>query len=132
MDSLRSSEVGFLRHGHAAGDCVLKAVGERLNDRFRSNDLIARLGGDEFAILLQETRGKETLESIARELIDIIGQPVDFHGRLCQVGTSIGGIYFKIGEEFNLGELINQADAAMYEAKKSGKNCYRVRPFSPS
>lgn len=115
--------------GHAAGDCVLKAVGQRLTNRFRSNDLIARLGGDEFAVLMQETKGKQALESIARELISIIGRPVDFQGQTCQVGASIGGIYFTIGEGFNLSQLISQADAAMYKAKKNGKNGFRVRAY---
>lgn len=114
-------------YGHAAGDRVLKVVAERLAKRFRSNDLITRLGGDEFAVLMQESVKQKDLEVIAQDLIDTIGEPIEYNGYDCHVGVSIGGVYFKILSDTTLNNLLDEADAAMYEAKRAGKNCFRIK-----
>ncbi|NOZ37155.1 MAG: diguanylate cyclase [Gammaproteobacteria bacterium] len=113
--------------GHAAGDHVLQVVAKRLQGRLRSSDVIARFGGDEFTVFIEEVEENEPLEMLAKDLIDAINEPIEHLGRTCRVGVSIGGAYFNSGTEVNLEQLIAEADAAMYEAKKAGKNDYRIR-----
>jgi diguanylate cyclase (GGDEF)-like protein len=114
-------------YGHTTGDFVLKVIADRISDRLRSSDLVARWGGDEFVILLQEPEGHDSAESLAEELIEIISQPVGCQGRACSVGASIGGVLFHTGAGYILDTLISDADAAMYEAKSSGKNGCKIR-----
>ncbi|MET2846924.1 sensor domain-containing diguanylate cyclase [Vibrio owensii] len=111
-------------YGHAAGDKTLEHVASVMNRIFGSKALLARLGGDEFAILLSSQEHMQNPEHYAASLIQLIQDPIEvlpdtFH----QVTTSIGGCYTK-GQDCTLEELMHQADMAMYEAKKAGKNRY--------
>ncbi|GAB7223395.1 sensor domain-containing diguanylate cyclase [Vibrio owensii] len=111
-------------YGHAAGDKTLEHVASVMNRIFGSKALLARLGGDEFAILLSSQEHMQNPEHYAASLIQLIQDPIEvlpdiFH----QVTTSIGGCYTK-GQNCTLEELMHQADMAMYEAKKAGKNRY--------
>jgi diguanylate cyclase (GGDEF)-like protein len=91
---------------------------------FGSKALLARLGGDEFAILLSSQEHMQNPEHYAASLIQLIQDPIEvLPGSFHQVTTSIGGCYTK-GQDCTLDELMHQADMAMYEAKKSGKNRY--------
>ncbi len=114
-------------HGHATGDHVLKTVAERIPARLRESDLTARLGGDEFAILIQEINGYEALSTIAQNLIDTINETITFNDIECHVGVSIGGAFFTSEKNITLEKLLCEADNAMYEAKKAGKNDYVIK-----
>ncbi len=114
-------------YGHTAGDFVLKVIAGRISDRLRSSDLVARWGGDEFIILLQETDGEDALKLLAKDLVEIVSQPIDYHGQDCSTGVSIGGVVFRTGSGAVLETLISEADAAMYEAKKAGRKGWRTR-----
>jgi diguanylate cyclase (GGDEF)-like protein/PAS domain S-box-containing protein len=100
------------RHGHAAGDDVLRALGARIQQCIRAGDAAARLGGDEFAVLL--TTGAEPAEAVqaAERLLEAIGEPIATGaGQLAitaSIGISLGGDAI---------ELLKEADAAMYRAK---------------
>lgn len=111
-------------HGHAAGDKVLKELGRRLNARLRrSLDLVARLGGDEFTVIVSDTtRHPDLLELIATDLLRLIVQPIDLEDAIqVEVGASIGIACFP-GDGKTRKALLDAADAAMYAAKRNGKN----------
>ena len=113
---------GFKRvndqHGHEAGDQLLKVVAERLRGCVREGDLVARLGGDEFVLLLPRTARAEAL-SIAERVLASVQQPILLTSGATQVGVSIGVALSEPTSSAD--ELLNRADAAMYEAKAQGK-----------
>jgi diguanylate cyclase (GGDEF)-like protein len=103
--------------GHGAGDAVLRRVGSALTARLRSTDIVARLGGDEFAALLPGTSEQDAVE-IARDLQAAVSQQP---GAGPEVGMSIGVAAFG-GDDGLVGDdLLAAADAALYEAKNSGR-----------
>jgi diguanylate cyclase (GGDEF)-like protein len=111
--------------GHAAGDVLLKIVAHRLVGAVREEDTVARLGGDEFMVALWQVIGVDDTAMVAAKLIDAISQPYVINGRTVTVTTSVGaGIYPIDGE--NVDDLMNSADSALYEAKRAGKNTYRL------
>ncbi len=115
------------KHGHAAGDAVLVEVSERLRTIVRTEDVIGRLGGDEFVVLLNrlgvtESIARDKAMQVADKLIRLIRVPVDFQGVTLQVGASIG-IRILGDQVLDANTAINEADAAMYRAKKTGNKC---------
>ncbi|MDA9004149.1 EAL domain-containing protein [bacterium] len=120
LDLDRFKEINDLK-GHAAGDEVLRVVGERMQNLLRESDTVARFGGDEFVLILQKTYELTHLRDIARKLIDAINQPISFGRHLCSVGASLGiASYPAHGESSE--QLLKHADMAMYEAKNKGRN----------
>ena len=112
-------------YGHTTGDALLQEVARRLSEAVREVDTVARLGGDEFAIVLHEIVDITAPERIAEKIIAAINQPVFVEEHNCHVGTSIGiAIAPNHTEQAML--LVELADAAMYAAKKRGRNCYCV------
>jgi diguanylate cyclase (GGDEF)-like protein len=104
-------------HGHAAGDAVLKEVAERLLKRARDEDTVCRTGGDEFLYLLMNPGAKENVESIAGSVLRGIAQPLAVGEIEFVVKPSIGiAMYPNDGSSGD--QLIKNADAAMYRAKK--------------
>lgn len=111
--------------GHAAGDHLLKMVAERLLDAVREEDTVARLGGDEFVIALWHVQGLEDTVKVADKLIDAVAQPYDIEGHTVTVTTSVGAsVYPTHGEDADA--LMKNADHALYEAKRAGRNTYRL------
>ncbi len=110
-------------HGHAAGDAVLEAFGKRLCDSVRDTDLVARLGGDEFVVLLEDASA-EAAETVARKVVAAMADPIDVGGTSITVTTSIGVAVAHAPTDAKV--LMAEADALLYEAKKAGRNRYRV------
>lgn len=112
------------RYGHEAGDEVLKQVARRLSGAVRASDVVARLGGDEFVVLAEDIAGREGVCDIVRKITAEIARPIPLGERgEATISTSIGvAVYPQDGE--NLETLLSNADTAMYEAKRSGSNCY--------
>ena len=111
--------------GHAAGDVLLKMVAARLLGAVREEDTVARLGGDEFMVALWEVTGIEDAAKVANKLIDVVGQPYAIEGRAVTITISAGAsIYPMHGDDAD--ELMKSADTALYEAKRAGKNTYRL------
>ncbi|WP_051938075.1 diguanylate cyclase domain-containing protein [Ghiorsea bivora] len=109
--------------GHLAGDQLLVEVSKRLLHNTRDSDVVARLGGDEFVIILNHLKDLHYIEHITHKLIQVLGKPMQFQGHTFHVGASIGiSVYPKHAHDINT--LIQQADSAMYQAKKAGKNRY--------
>ncbi len=109
--------------GHQAGDDLLITVAGRLKKLLRSGDTVARLGGDEFAILLEKIEGKRQARAIARRILDTLGEPVQLQGQSFHLSASLG-IAMAPHDDEDPDALIRDADSAMYEAKRRGKNAY--------
>ncbi len=114
--------------GHQAGDELLKAVSARIRDCLRTNDTLARLGGDEFAVLLPQTHDQKTVTRIASRIRDAVEAPFSIQNRDIHISASIG-IVMDTSPYEDAGQLIRDADLAMYHAKDSGKAQFKV--FSP-
>jgi diguanylate cyclase (GGDEF)-like protein/PAS domain S-box-containing protein len=111
--------------GHAAGDRLLTAVAEPLGRRTRRQDTLGRLGGDEFVLLLEQLHEAKEAAMVAHELLQLLQAPFTLgHGQEVYVQASIGISIFP-DDASDAGELVRDADAAMYQAKKSGRNAYR-------
>lgn len=109
--------------GHEAGDRVLVALAERLRACVRPGDTVARLGGDEFTVLLDRA-GEVEARRVAERILQGLGAPVTIDGRQFRltpsIGVSLGGAGTRPAD------LLRNADAAMYEAKRAGKARYEV------
>ncbi len=110
--------------GHATGDGVLVAVGERLRGCLRERDIAARLGGDEFAIILM-TSDIEEVTLIARRIVERVGLPYHFDGQLVQIGISVG-ITMAPKDHKSPAVLMKNADLALYRAKADGRGVWRL------
>ena len=104
--------------GHAAGDDVLKTIAQIVNGNIRQIDMASRLGGDEFALLLPETDAKGAQIVLERLRLRILGA---MEARGWPVTASFGCVTFEAPPE-NITLMLQAADAAMYYAKKNGKN----------
>lgn len=112
------------RLGHAAGDHVLQEAARILVEATRDKDVAARVGGDEFVLLFRNLCDTARLSMIAGRLIDRIETPIHYDGQECRVSASVG-IAVSGGAEAP-GELLARADAALYEAKRSGRAQFRI------
>jgi diguanylate cyclase (GGDEF)-like protein/PAS domain S-box-containing protein len=113
--------------GHAVGDEMLIEVARRLEDAVRLGDTVARLGGDEFAILLEDCPDGRAEEQ-AERLLDTLGAPMAIGGQQV-TGTASIGIALA-GNGISAGDLLRNADVAMYRAKADGGGRYQV--FQPA
>lgn len=109
--------------GHQAGDLFLIEVSKRISRCVRGHDLLARLGGDEFVILLDNFEKEEDAEDIASRILNTMSDGFNLEGNEIYSGGSIG-IAFVEPSYHNAGEVIRDADAAMYQAKSLGRGRY--------
>jgi diguanylate cyclase (GGDEF)-like protein/PAS domain S-box-containing protein len=112
--------------GHAAGDRVLLEVAKRLATSIRASDTAARFGGDEFAILLEDTAGPQEAAEIAERIVELLKVPLRVEGKEIVVQASLGISVVDYDAGVDADELIRNADAAMYIAKRDGKGTYRL------
>lgn len=107
--------------GHNIGDLLLEQVARRLRTRTRGSDTLARIGGDEFTVILSRLNAESDADAAARSLLDALTAPFLVNGHSIRIGASIGiTIYPDHASES--GQLLQQADCAMYAAKHNGKN----------
>jgi diguanylate cyclase (GGDEF)-like protein len=109
------------RHGHFAGDEVLRAVADRLRAFARKTDLLGRLGGEEFAVALTETDMPSALETAERLCREISGEPFQVAAGKIQVTVSVG-VATRRPKDGNAAEMLRLADQALYAAKTGGRN----------
>ncbi|MBX9937340.1 MAG: EAL domain-containing protein [Burkholderiaceae bacterium] len=108
--------------GHRLGDALLVALTQRLQTLMREQDTVSRFGGDEFLLLLPHT-GAEAAGHMATQLLHHLAQPFQIEGHELSTTLSMGvAIFPKDGDNFDT--LYQRADAAMYRAKRSGRNRY--------
>jgi two-component system cell cycle response regulator len=111
--------------GHGAGDALLKMVAGRLVATVREEDTVARLGGDEFIIAMWHLSGTDDAAKVALKVIEAVSQPYGIEDHTVCITTSAGiGIYPIHGEDADT--LMRSADLALYDAKRAGKNAYRI------
>ncbi len=109
--------------GHHAGDQLLQIVAQKLSACVRAEDTVARLGGDEFVVLLEEIGADRDISLVVTKILDSLSQPVTVQERQVSIGSSIGiSLYPADGQD--AGDLIRNADAAMYKAKMQGVNTF--------
>ncbi|SDR24864.1 diguanylate cyclase/phosphodiesterase [Paraburkholderia fungorum] len=110
--------------GHSAGDQVLSAFAQRLQQCVRMSDTVARLGGDEFVVLSENIGSREDAARLAEGVLDRMRRGRWTDTQPLQVMPSIGiALYPQDGDSVEL--LLKHADAAMYEAKRAGRSTYR-------
>ncbi|MBE9239727.1 EAL domain-containing protein [Synechocystis salina] len=112
--------------GHDSGDRLLKMVAKRLADNLRDSDTVARLGGDEFIVLLPELSHDQELAArlglgVGEKIRRALANPFTLETEQVQISGSIGITLFpKVNE--TIADLFKEADTAMYQAKKAGRN----------
>ena len=116
-------------HGHLVGDQLLATVAHRLEQVTRSSDSLCRFGGDEFLYLAEGLTSPTEVESLANRLLDALVEPFVIAGSNLEQHASIGVVVWD-GSSMGSTELIQDADVALYEAKRRGKGHHVV--FTPS
>ena len=115
-------------YGQGGGYQILVRGAERLVDAVRAEDVVGRQSGDEFAVLLDRVLGADEATVAAERILRELRRPIQLGGRVVVVGGSIG--IAVASERGTIAEdLLIQADAAMYAAKRAGKSTFAV--FDP-
>jgi len=110
--------------GHEAGDELLHHVAAQLKSGVRAYDSLARLGGDEFTVLLDDLQSGRDAAQVVTKLMALVATPYRINGEAFTINASVGiATYPDCGD--NPEALLRAADMAMYEAKRSGRQCYR-------
>jgi len=107
-------------HGHDFGDLLLKEVVKRILPHLRAEDIMARLGGDEFVIVLTDIN-EEKLVVVIEKILGLFREPWNIDGHRLNISTSIGVVLFP-KDGMDAGELLKNADIAMYRAKEMGRD----------
>ncbi|NVJ60399.1 MAG: EAL domain-containing protein [Gammaproteobacteria bacterium] len=110
--------------GHDVGDELLKKVTQRLLSALRESDSLARLGGDEFVAIINNVKDRQIVESVAKNILDVLTDPFKMDDTPIFISASLGITLFPsdYDEHFKLSQLLKNADQAMYAAKQQGKN----------
>lgn len=114
--------------GHAAGDLVLRSFAQRLRGSVRQTDTVVRLAGDEFVVILEDLHDDREPQLVARKLVEQMTLPIEIDGRPVSVTTSVGiGYQHRTTTTHGGDALLALADQALYDAKRAGRNTYRLR-----
>jgi len=108
--------------GHPVGDEVLRELAERLSGGLRELDTVARYGGEEFSVILHNLPGKQVSKIAEKLRRSISAKAFKTNAGDLDLTVSIGYSIFREGDDITLQELVDRADKALYEAKRSGKN----------
>ncbi len=110
--------------GHDVGDQILAVIAKRIRFAVRESDTVARLSGDEFLVILENANKLKAAEVVAKNILNAISKPLHFENRELLIAANIG-ISAYPGDGVDASELIQNADAAMYQARKLGLNQFR-------
>jgi len=116
--------------GHDAGDQVLITVANRMRQALREVDTLSRIGGDEFAAIIVDLDYESDCDPLLHRLLIAANEPVLFNGQQLQVSASVGVTFYPQHEDTSPDQLMRQADQAMYQAKRKGKNRMQVSGFA--
>lgn len=114
--------------GHPIGDALLCAVADRLRNIVRESDVIARFGGDEFVVLQSPVKGPDQAATLARRIVEVLGETYEIDGHQVVIGASIG-IAMAPSDGTDADQLLKNADMALYRAKSDGRAGWRF--FEP-
>lgn len=126
--SLIAIDIDFFKHindshGHAAGDCVIRAVADSISTTVRGSDMVFRYGGEEFMVLLSNT-GKAGATQLAERIRrSVQGMDIHCHGARINATISLGAAWLESNDTGLI--LFQKADQALYAAKSQGRNCVR-------
>jgi len=112
-------------YGHDVGDVLLCVIANSLSHLVRDADTVARVGGDEFVVVLENLSHEEDVIRVAKKILTRFSRPTMAANIACDIGCSIG-IAMAPDDGLNPDELIKKSDTAMYLAKTSGKQQYRL------
>lgn len=111
--------------GHAAGDAVLAAIGDRLKGISDRIQIAARLGGDEFAVVTTPLTHADDAGARGRDIEDVLTVPVLFESYIIMVSVSVGGAVLETPSTLSIDTWLARADMALYRAKREGRGCVR-------
>ncbi|SEO61873.1 phosphodiesterase DibA [Pseudomonas sp. NFACC39-1] len=111
--------------GHHVGDQLLKSVAERFRGLFAPGVTLARLGGDEFAVLVENCSQPGQAAILAQRIIDALKEPVCLENQLLFINASVGISLFP-GDALSAGQLLRNADSALFKAKSAGRDGYAL------
>lgn len=115
------------RHGHAAGDHLLRTIAARLLATVRRSDTVARLGGDEFVVVIDGFISFTQLHALAQKVVQAVAAPVEWQGVTLSCSVSIGVAAYPPASSWEA--LIETADGAMYQAKAKGRGSVVIAPI---
>jgi len=113
-------------YGHDVGDQLLVKLTADMSEELREEDTLARIGGDEFVAVLADLADINSSLQMITRLLDSAAKKIQINNMFIQVSASIGVTFYPQFEDKDAGELLHQADQAMYEAKLAGKNQYYI------
>ncbi|MDO7899876.1 phosphodiesterase DibA [Pseudomonas citrulli] len=111
--------------GHNVGDELLKRVAERFRGLFAPGVTLARLGGDEFAVLIENCSQPGQAAGLARRILDALKEPLRFDGHALFINASVGISLFP-SDALSAGQLLRNADSALFKAKSAGRDGYAL------
>ncbi len=114
------------QYGHDIGDQLLVKLAGRMKHAVREGDTVARVGGDEFVAVLIDVASQNASIPLIERLLDAATQTVDIDGIELVVTASLGVSFYPQSEDVEPGQLLRQADQAMYQVKLTGKNRYQI------
>lgn len=112
-------------HGHGVGDALLVAISGQMRSALREGDSLARMGGDEFVVVLTDLGTIQDCLPLLHRVLAACSQPVELNGHMLNVTISIG-VTFYPNDDVDADQLLRNADNAMYEVKRSGKNGFHI------
>lgn len=116
-------------YGHLFGDDLLRQIAERLANSLRESDTVARLGGDEFAMIIEEAASPDEVEQFISRLMSELAKEYNIDQRSLFATFSVG-VAFWHRDYATAEDLLRDADTALYQAKRGGRNCYVI--FEPA
>lgn len=111
--------------GHLVGDELLVQFAARLKSCVRDTDTVCRMGGDEFVVLLNDMITTNDVVEVAQKILEKLSDPVDINHRSLKVSCSLGASFYPMDGD-NFDTLLQRADTAMYQAKRAGRNTFRM------
>jgi diguanylate cyclase (GGDEF)-like protein len=110
-------------YGHHIGDVMLKEIGIRIQSSIRTEDVAGRVGGDEFIVVLSQPKSKENVDQVVKKIQETLKENLELSSRKLSISSSVGiALYPHDGEDVST--LLLQADKALLNAKKTGRNKY--------
>ena len=110
--------------GHENGDRLLREIATRIRQCARGDEVVARFGGDEFTMFTGPLKNADDVSKVAQRIVNSLAEPIQLEAQELYASTSIGISIFPT-DACETGDLIKNADTAMYAAKGVGRNCFR-------